>query len=306
MKQLVDWMIGLRIANMNSAISSKFEGFRRLLAIDSTVIQLHDMLTDIWESTQPNQAATKLHVIANVIDGKTNSVQLTDQPTHDTEPWKRIGKWVQDSLLMMDLAYYDFHLFHRIDQQDGFFISRVKSSANPDITGSNITCPGRSIELAGKKLQEVIRRLHRRVLDVTVEVAIQLRKYRGSRNMTQKQFRMAGVRNDETVQYICTLRRRFSAACSRRDRRGVSVALAGRIAVQSAQIEIPAPPATGLEAPRRQNPDLRLNHRAAGFEPTAAGDVQGPTESSVPATSNGRGIPGLCTPGTVDDCRQAT
>ena len=42
----------------------------------------------------------------------------------------------------MDLGYYEYHLFHRIDQQGGFFIGRLK----------------------------------RQVLDVTVELAFELRK----------------------------------------------------------------------------------------------------------------------------------
>lgn len=200
-EHLVDWMLTSRIENTHSDIAERFEGFRQLLAVDSTVIQLHDLLAERWESTQPDEAATKLHVVANIIDGKANSVKLTGQTTPDTGPWKRIGRWVQNSLLMLDLGYYDFHLFHRIDQQDGFFISRVKANANPTITGSNITCRGRSIDLAGAQLKEVLPRLRRRVIDVNVKLAVRLRRYRGRRRTVQKQFRMVGVRNDETGNY---------------------------------------------------------------------------------------------------------
>ena len=194
-------MLSSRIENTHADIAARFEGFRQLLAVDSTVVQLHDLLADEWESTQPDGAATKLHVVANIIEGKANSVKLTDQTTPDTGPWKRIGPWVRNSLLMLDLGYYDFHLFHRIDQQDGFFISRVKSNANPTITGSNMSCRGRSIDLAGTQLKDVLPRLRRKVIDVNVELDVRLRRYRGRRRTIQKQFRMVGVRNDETGDY---------------------------------------------------------------------------------------------------------
>jgi len=201
MERLVDWMLKLRIQDTHTEISSTFEGFRRLLAIDSTVIQLHRLLADTWESTHPEQAAMKLHVVANINEGKANSVRLTDQTTHDTGPVKRIGKWVKGSLLMMDLGYYDFHLFHRIDNQDGYFLSRVKDGANPRIISSNIDCPGRSIDLAGKALKDVLGRLQREVIDVVVELPVTLRKYRGRRRTIDREFRMVGVRNDETGDY---------------------------------------------------------------------------------------------------------
>mgnify|MGYP000138557052 CR=1 FL=1 len=54
------------------------------------------------------------------------------------------------------LAQYDYHLFYGIDQQGGYFISKVKDGANPKIVATNQTVPGRSIELEGKHLQEVV------------------------------------------------------------------------------------------------------------------------------------------------------
>lgn len=201
MEKLAGWLLRFRTENTDGERAKKFEGFQELLAIDSTVFQLHEMLVDNFESTHPGEAAAKLHVVANVVDGKTNSVQLTDQTTPDNGPWKTIGSWVRNSLLTLDLGDYDFHLFHRIDQQDGFFISRVKTNANPWIVRSNSTCSGNAIDLAGKKLQEVLDRLKRQVLDVTVEVDVDLRKYRGRCSTIQKQFRMVGVKNEETGEY---------------------------------------------------------------------------------------------------------
>ena len=201
MKMLVDWMLKLRAEKTVREVSSRFQGFRELLACDSTVFRLHDLLREELPSTQDGQAAAKLHVVANVIEGKPNKIRLTGQTTHDTGPWKKLGGWVRDSLLLLDLGYYDFHLFHRIMQQGGYFISRVKKNANPLIVASNQTCVGNSIDLTQTQLQDILPRLQRKVIDVTVEVDVQLRKYRGRRRTIQKQFRMVGVRNDETNEY---------------------------------------------------------------------------------------------------------
>ena len=71
-------------------------------------------------------------------------------------------------------GYYCFNLLHRIGQQGGYFISRVKSAANSTIKGANITCRGRSIDLASKPLQSVIGRLKRHVIDVMVELDVKM------------------------------------------------------------------------------------------------------------------------------------
>jgi IS4 transposase len=165
------------------------------------VLNLYDLLADQWEGTNDDQAAAKLHVVADVIDSAARSVQLTDATTHDQTPWRTIGSWVEDSLLLMDLGYYDFHLFHRIDQQGGYFISRVKSNANPTIVRSNQTLRGRSIDLKGHKLQDVLGRLQRETIDVTVALEVELRKYRGSCSTITRHVRMVGGRNEETGEY---------------------------------------------------------------------------------------------------------
>lgn len=201
LRELVDWCLEIRTEHARSDIADRMEGFRSLLAVDSTVVRLHELLAPTWEATNEGQAACKMHVVADIVDTAANSVQLTDQRTHDQGPWKTIGSWVEDCLLLMDLGYYDFHLFHRIDQQDGSFISRVKSNANPTIVRSNRSCRGRSIDLAGKKLQDVLGRLKRQVIDVTVALDVQLRKYRGRQRTCTRHFRMVGVRDDESGEY---------------------------------------------------------------------------------------------------------
>lgn len=200
-KRLVRWRLDAQKRSMADRAAENVEGFRELLALDSTVVQLHDMLTSQWTSTQPGEAAAKLHMIANVVSGTANSVQMTGQTTADVGPWKTIGGWVRGCLLMLDLGYYEFHLFWRIDQKDGFFLSRAKTNANPLIVASNQSVRGNAIDLVGHKLQDVLGRLSRRIIDVEVEVPVKLRKYRGRRRTARMRMRLVGVRNDDTGEY---------------------------------------------------------------------------------------------------------
>ena len=100
LRQLVDWMLDVRIEQTLREIDDQLEGFKELLAVDSTVLNLHDLLAPSWEATNEGQAAAKMHVIANATTGGPNSVKLTDQRTHDSQPLKAVGQWVDGCLLM--------------------------------------------------------------------------------------------------------------------------------------------------------------------------------------------------------------
>lgn len=197
LKKLVDW----RMSAGQDDGDGPLAGFKELLALDSTVVQLHKLLASRWQSTDPDGAAAKLHMVTNVISGSPNRVQMSGQRTSDVGPWKTIGSWVTDCLLLIDLGYYEFHLFWRIDQKGGSYLSRAKSNANPKIVGSNQIVRGNAIDLVGRKLQDVLGRLERRFIDVEVEVPVQLRKYRGTSSTRQMRMRLVGVRNDETGDY---------------------------------------------------------------------------------------------------------
>jgi len=180
-------------------------GFHDLLAIDATVLRLHDLLADTYGACRTNhtRAAAKLHMVMSVVSGSPHSVKLTAERVRDTTPWRRVGKWVRGSLLLFDLGYYSFHLFDRIDANGGFFLSRAKSNANPRIVAVNRKWRGRSVDVVGKKLRDVLPMLQRGVLDVMVEVSFLKRTYKGKRRTRRRTFRLVAVRNEETGRYHC-------------------------------------------------------------------------------------------------------
>lgn len=178
-------------------------GFDRLLAMDATILRLHDLLTNAYPGCRTNHspAAAKLHMVMNVVDGSPNRIRITDERTGDGGPWKRLGDWVKGSLLLFDLGYYDFHFFHRIDQRKGFFVSRLKSTANPRIVRDLAKGPGQRTRVAGEKLQDVLPLLKRRVFEAIVEVEVKKRAYRGKRRTITREFRLVAVHNDDTNNY---------------------------------------------------------------------------------------------------------
>src|SRR3972149_690086 len=61
----------------------------------------------------------------------------------------------------------------KIKENEGYFVSRLKGSADPLIIDVYNACPGNSIDVKGKYLSEILPKLKRQVLDVEVEISFQ-------------------------------------------------------------------------------------------------------------------------------------
>ena len=289
LKKLVDWRLSM--GRHESDSEGGLAGFKELLALDSTVVQLHKMLAPQWQSTDPDGAAAKLHMVTNVVSGSPNRVQLTGQRTSDVGPWKTIGSWVTDCLLLIDLGYYEFHLFWRIDQKGGSYLSRAKSNANPRIVGSNQAVRGNAIDLVGHKLQDVLGRLKRRFIDVEVEVPVKLRKYRGTRSTRQMRMRLVGVRNDETGDYhLYFTNIDADTLTPATDCPDLSAPMAGRAAVHPPQNHDAAQPAAQLEARSRRGAHLRRDPVGADVERLPADTATARARPGLPGSTHGCGV----------------
>jgi len=172
--------------------------FRDIIAIDSVVIRLNDALQELYPACRTNhtQAAAKMHTALSVTGRSDTQVTVTSERVNDRTPFRRIGQWVRGNLLLFDLGYYSHWLFSRINNQGGWFVSRLKENANPFIVGLNRAWRGNSVSLVGERLRDVEQRLTREEVDVTVEVEVSRRKYRGRSSHVMEQFRVVGVRNE--------------------------------------------------------------------------------------------------------------
>ena len=185
------------------SVQCHLAGFRDLLAIDSTVLKLHDWLSKSYAATRTNsnKSAAKLHMVMSVLDGSPRRVKLTPERTNDRTPWKRVGRWVEGRLLLFDLGYFSYSLFDRIDQNDGYFLSRLKANANPLIVDVHRRWRGRSIAVADRRLRDVVGSLQRQILDVEAQVEFKRRSYRGKTSRTRRTFRVVAIRNHDTGEY---------------------------------------------------------------------------------------------------------
>jgi IS4 transposase len=174
-------------------------GFRDLVVADATVIRLHDFLQGAFPACRTNhtKAAVKLHAIMSVNAAGPRRIAVTSERVHDITKL-RVGVWVKDRVLVFDLAYFKFQLFSCIRRNGGYFISRLKDSANPTIVAVH---RGSNKRLLGERIHDVAPFLKRRVIDVEVEATFPGRRYAGHRRRRTERFRVVGVRNPETREY---------------------------------------------------------------------------------------------------------
>ena len=176
--------------------------FADVVVTDSSVVKLHRLLSKCYPGTRTNSspAAAKLHLVMSVSGKGMERVKLTGERANDHHSL-RIGPWVRDRLLVFDLGYFRYQMFDCIDRNGGYFLSRLPLRANPRIVGVHRRWRGRSIELEGRRLDDIADSLKRAALDVEVEVAFKRRAYGGTRRTHRRRFRLVGVRDDQSGAY---------------------------------------------------------------------------------------------------------
>jgi IS4 transposase len=191
-----------KVGRTEKHLDGPLSGFKDVLASDSTVIRLHEMLKKAFPACRTNHtlAALKTHVILSVRGAGAKSVKITSERVHDG-PVLRAGRWVKDTLLLFDLGYHRFQLFACIDREGGYFVTRLKKSDNPLVTGLNRNPRGRKVPLLGQRLKPLLKKLKRRVIDVEVELSYRKRKYGGSRSGAKYRCRLVGIFNEETKRH---------------------------------------------------------------------------------------------------------
>ena len=133
----------------------------------------------------------------SVTGASRHSVRMTGERRHENRVLS-IGEWVAERLLIFDLGYYDFGLFSRITAQRGYFLSRLKDNGNPLITAVH---RGDATGLVGERLQEVLPRRKREVLDVEVTVTFSRRRYAGHRRREHMRLRLVAIKDKQAGDY---------------------------------------------------------------------------------------------------------
>jgi putative transposase len=184
------------------ALQEVVAGFRDIYLVDSTVIRLRDFLARSFPACRTNhtQAAAKVHMVMSVEGLSPARIKVTPERVHDRRVL-RVGPWVAGKLLLFDLGYFCYALLARIVAEEGFFVTRLKDNANPEIVRTLRSHRGRKVALVGCRLRDVQQRLRRRVLDVEVEIHFRKRAYRGSRRGSSMKLRLVGIWDETRRDY---------------------------------------------------------------------------------------------------------
>jgi putative transposase len=202
LRECVLHAIEFQAQQSSHALGSKLNGFKDLVIQDSTIIRLHESLSDLWPAARSKKVAAgvKVSCIVSAVADGVKSVKIFAERTSEIKTLK-IGPWIRDRILLIDLGFFKYAIFDKIAKYGGYFVSRLKDNANPTIVRLNRKCRGNSILVEGKKLQDVLPHLKREVLDVIVEIKFKRRKYKGKRTTVTKLFRVVAVLNKETGEY---------------------------------------------------------------------------------------------------------
>jgi len=184
----------------NDRLQGRFEQFREVFIADATVITLYQSLFETFPGYGDDHAGAKLHVVEAVSSGLPAEFSITDARTHEFTQLST-GPWVENALLLFDQAYFDYRTMDLIDANDGWFLTRLKPNANPEITAELRKWRGDAISLEGEQIQDILDDLHRDVIDVDGEVGFKRRVYNGTRSRAVETFRVVGVWNDEEDRY---------------------------------------------------------------------------------------------------------
>jgi putative transposase len=181
-------------------VSPAFDRFRDVITADATIFRLQQFLSE-FEATHDEQSGVMLYLVHNVTDQSVISDDITDETTHESTLFET-GSWLAGRLFLLDLGFFKYRRFALIDENDGFFVSRLKESANPLITTAPRTLRGDSIDIEGEQVFDVVGDLHRKYIDVDVEVSFKRRPYDGTQSTTTKQHSYSvKVKNRHTARH---------------------------------------------------------------------------------------------------------
>jgi len=204
LKVCVNHAIEQLAVEQNKVLSEKLAKFHDVLIQDSTIIRLHKSLAKKWPAARSKTVAAgvKVGMLVSAVANSPKSIGIYAETTNELKTL-RIGPWIKDRILLIDLGFYKHQLFAKIKRNDGYFVSRLKGSADPLIIDVCNTCPGTSIDVKGKYISEILPKLKRQVLDVEVEISFKKPNYNGKSKtrMDTESFRLVAVYNKDEEKY---------------------------------------------------------------------------------------------------------
>ncbi len=97
-------------------LSDKLKDFEDVLIKDSPLILLHEKLAKKWPAARTRKIAAGVKtsmVVSTVANSMKSGVTLFGERTSESKTL-RIGPWVRNHIVLLDLGYYKHHAFTRI------------------------------------------------------------------------------------------------------------------------------------------------------------------------------------------------
>ena len=204
LKLCVTHVIEQLALEQNRVLNEKLTKFKDVLIQDSTIIRLHKSLAKKYPAARSKTVAAgvKVGLLISAVANSPKSIGIYPERTSELKTL-RIGPWIKDRILLIDLGFYKHLLFSKIKQYEGSFVSRLKGNVNPLIIDSYNTSPGNGIDIKGKHLNEILPKLKGDVLDVEVEIPFKRPNYNGKSKtrMDSERFRLVAVYNVDEEKY---------------------------------------------------------------------------------------------------------
>ena len=180
-------------------LSKKLEDFQDVLIQDSTIVRLHSSLAAKFPAARARTVAAglKVGVMVSAVANGPKTIALYSEKTAEIKTL-RIGPWIKDRILLVDLGFYKNQMFARVEENGGFFVSRIKKNMNPIVVSIEEGVPKTKCkEFIGKTVNECIEQLSGKDSDTVVKIVFKRRKYKGKQKKDEMRVRLVAVYNDE-------------------------------------------------------------------------------------------------------------
>jgi putative transposase len=184
-------------------LSKKLNNFQDVLIQDSTIVRLHSSLADKFPAARSRTVAAgvKVSIMVIAIANGPKTIALYSEKTAEIKTL-RIGPWIKDRILLVDLGFYKNQMLTRVEENGGFFVSRIKKNMNPVVASIEEGVPKTKCEeFIGKIVNECMEQLFRKDFDAVVKIMFKRRKYKGRQKKDEMRLRLVAVYNDEDQKY---------------------------------------------------------------------------------------------------------
>jgi len=122
-------------------LGERLATFRDVMIQDSTIIRLHESLADKWPATRSKRVAAgvKVSFLTSAVANGPKSISILPENTSEMKTLK-IGPWIKNIILLIDLGFYKYQLFSRI-VENGWIFCLSSQEQIESIDSRRKSCP---------------------------------------------------------------------------------------------------------------------------------------------------------------------